>query len=69
MKMKKGNLLIECVLALLIVSTCVIIVYNLTKMESNILNLKEAKEMSKYWRNLERFKIFFPFEKPVDIVY
>ena len=30
---------------------------------------KKIDEMSKYWNNLERFKIYLPIEKPLDIVY
>lgn len=45
------------------------LVYNLDKVSESIIDLKEAKDMNKYWRNLERYKIFIPIEKPVDIVY
>ncbi len=67
--MKKGNVLIHCLLALVIITICIMLVYNLDKVSESIIELKEAKDMNKYWRNLERYKIFIPIEKPVDIVY
>ena len=67
--MKKGNVLIHCLLALVIIAICIMLVYNLDKVSESIIDLKEAKDMNKYWRNLERYKIFIPIEKPVDIVY
>ncbi len=68
-RMKKGNVLIHCLLALVIITICIMLVYNLDKVSESIIELKEAKDMNKYWRNLERYKIFIPIEKPVDIVY
>ena len=68
-RMKKGNVLIHCLLALVIIAICIMLVYNLDKVSESIIELKEAKDMNKYWRNLERYKIFIPIEKPVDIVY
>ncbi len=68
-RMKKGNVLIHCLLALVIITICIMLVYNLDKVSESIIDLKEAKDMNKYWRNLERYKIFIPIEKPVDIVY
>lgn len=68
-QLKKGNILLQCLLTIVILTICIMLVYNLDKLTANVMTVKEAKEMNKYWRNLERYKIFIPIEKPVDIVY
>lgn len=68
-KMNKGNMLIGCLLSLLIIGISIMILLSLAHLEKNVDSIAEAKNMNKYWRNLERFKMFIPIEKPVDIVY
>ena len=69
MTMKKGNILLQVVIALLIMSTISIMVFNLATLAKSMAREKKIDEMSKYWNNLERFKIYLPIEKPLDIVY
>lgn len=44
-------------------------VFNLATLAKSMAREKKIDEMSKYWNNLERFKIYLPIEKPLDIVY
>ena len=67
--MKKGNILLQVVIALLIMSTITVMVFNLATLAKSMAREKKIDEMSKYWNNLERFKIYLPIEKPLDIVY
>ena len=67
--MKKGNILLQVVIALLIMSTIIFMVFNLATLAKSMAREKKIDEMSKYWNNLERFKIYLPIEKPLDIVY
>ena len=69
MTMKKGNILLQVVIALLIMSTISSMVFNLATLAKSMAREKKIDEMSKYWNNLERFKIYLPIEKPLDIVY
>ena len=69
MTMKKGNILLQVVIALLIMSTIIFMVFNLATLAKSMAREKKIDEMSKYWNNLERFKIYLPIEKPLDIVY
>ena len=69
MTMKKGNILLQVVIALLIMSTICFMVFNLATLAKSMAKEKKIDEMSKYWNNLERFKIYLPIEKPLDIVY
>ena len=69
MTMKKGNILLQVVIALLIMSTISVMVFNLATLAKSMDKEKKIDEMSKYWNNLERFKIYLPIEKPLDIVY
>ena len=69
MTMKKGNILLQVVIALLIMSTITVMVFNLATLAKSMAREKKIDEMSKYWNNLERFKIYLPIEKPLDIVY
>ena len=69
MTMKKGNILLQVVIALLIMSTISFMVINLATLAKSMAKEKKIDEMSKYWNNLERFKIYIPIEKPLDIVY
>ena len=67
--MKKGNIILQVVIALLIMSTITFMVFNLATCAKSMAKEKKIDEMSKYWNNLERFKIYLPIEKPLDIVY
>ena len=69
MTMKKGNILLQVVIALLIMSTITFMVFNLATLAKSMAREKKIDEMSKYWNNLESFKIYLPIEKPLDIVY
>ena len=97
MTMKKGNILLQVVIALLIMSTIIFMVFisstlggsdvkdffsgvlvglSIGEMLTGVYIVaksmakeKKIDEMSKYWNNLERFKIYLPIEKPLDIVY
>ncbi|MGN1399593.1 MAG: hypothetical protein ACI4WG_06330 [Erysipelotrichaceae bacterium] len=69
MTMKKGNIILQVVIALLIMSVVTSLVFNMASLSKNMAKEKKIAEMSKYWNNLERFKIYLPIEKPLDIVY
>ncbi len=64
---KRGSLLLEAIISMLAITVAVMILMNVTTLKNNVASLKEPKDMNKYWRNLERFKIFCPIELPVDI--
>lgn len=68
-EMKKGNVMIEVVLSLIALSIGAMLLYNMASLKVNLNAERKIEEMSKYWNNLERFKIYLPIEKPVDITY
>ncbi|MGI6608706.1 MAG: hypothetical protein ACOX1F_07060 [Erysipelotrichaceae bacterium] len=67
-KTKKGSILIEAVISIIAVTVAVAILMDIITIEKRINNLPAAKDMNKYWRNLERYKLYCPIELPVDIV-
>lgn len=67
-KTKKGSILLEAIISLMTITMTVAILINVVTVQNRIVNLKQPKDMNKYWRNIERFKLYSPIELPVDIV-
>ncbi|HPX33144.1 MAG TPA: hypothetical protein PLT36_06535 [Erysipelotrichaceae bacterium] len=67
-KTKKGSILLEAIISLMAITMTVAILINVVTVQNRIVNLKQPKDMNKYWRNIERFKLYSPIELPVDIV-
>lgn len=66
-KTKKGSILLEAIISLMAITMTVAILINVVTVQNRIVNLKQPKDMNKYWRNIERFKLYCPIELPVDI--
>jgi hypothetical protein len=66
-KTKKGSILLEAVISMMAITMAVMILINVVMLKNRVAKLPEAKDMNKYWRNIERFKIYCPIELPVDI--
>lgn len=67
-KTKKGSILLEAIISLMAITMTVAILINVVTVQNRIVNLKQPKDMNKYWRNIERFKLYSPIELPGDIV-
>jgi len=67
-KTRKGSILLEAIISIMAITITVAILINVVMVKSKIVNLKEPKDMNKYWRNIERFKLYCPIDLPVDIV-
>ncbi len=66
-KTKKGSILLEAIFSIMAITMAIAMLLNVIILKNRIANLPEPKDMNKYWRNIERFKLYCPIELPVDI--
>ncbi|HQB32491.1 MAG TPA: hypothetical protein PLI19_04065 [Erysipelotrichaceae bacterium] len=67
-KTQKGSILLEAIISIMAITMALATVINVATLKSRIAGLPEPKDMNKYWRNIERYKLYCPIELPVDIV-
>lgn len=64
---KKGSVILEAIISIMALTMAIAILINVATLKNRVANLPEPKDMNKYWRNIERFKLYCPIELPVDI--